>query len=238
MTFLKKFIGDKAFYKMAIKVTLPIMLQNLITNFVSLLDNLMVGNLGTEQMSGVSIVNQLLFIFNLAIFGAAHANKRRGNRVITSAVEHPSVMKAFDRLENEGFEVIRIPTDKKGFIDIAGLEAAVNENTVLISIMAVNNEIGTINPINQIKTALRRVNSQALIHVDAIQGFGKLPVKPAKMGIDLLTVSGHKVHAPKGVGALYVSKNAKNIKPVIFGGGQENALRSGTENTYFVLFHS
>ncbi len=165
---------------------------------------------------------------NLAVFGAAHANKRKGNRIITSAVEHPSVMKAFDRLESEGFEVIRIPTDKKGFIDIAGLEAAVNENTVLISIMAVNNEVGTIQPFEEISKIVKRKAAPALIHVDAVQAFGKIPLAPKKWGIDLMSVSSHKIHGPKGVGALFVKEGTK-LSPVAAGGGQERDIRPGTE---------
>lgn len=165
---------------------------------------------------------------NLAVFGAARANKRKGNRIITSAVEHPSVMKAFDRLENEGFEVIRIPTDKKGFIDIAELEAAVNEKTVLISIMAVNNEMGTIQPFEEISKIVKRKAAPALIHVDAVQAFGKIPLAPKKWGIDLMSVSSHKIHGPKGVGALFVKEGTK-LSPVAAGGGQERDIRPGTE---------
>jgi len=165
---------------------------------------------------------------NLAVFGAAHALKRRGNRVITSAVEHPSVQKAFDRLEAEGFEVIRIPTDKKGFVDFGDLENAVNEKTVLVSIMAVNNEVGTIQPVEKITKIVKRKNAPALIHVDAVQAFGKIPLTPKKWGIDLMTVSSHKIHGPKGVGALFIKEGTK-LSPVAAGGGQERDIRPGTE---------
>lgn len=165
---------------------------------------------------------------NLAVFGAAHANKRKGNRVITSAVEHPSVMKAFDRLESEGFEVIKVPTDKKGFIDIEALENAVNDKTVLISIMAVNNEVGTIQPFEELSKIAKRKGAPALIHVDAVQAFGKIPLTPKKWGIDLMTVSSHKIHGPKGVGALFV-KECTKLSPVAAGGGQERDIRPGTE---------
>lgn len=165
---------------------------------------------------------------NLAVFGAAHANKRRGNRVITSAVEHPSVQKAFDRLENEGFEVIRIPTDKKGFIDIGELEKAVNDRTILVSIMAVNNEVGTIQPIEELSKIVKRKNAPALIHVDAVQAFGKISLAPKKLGVDLMTVSSHKIHGPKGTGALFV-KDGTKLSPVAAGGGQERDIRPGTE---------
>ena len=165
---------------------------------------------------------------NLAVFGAAHQGKRKGNRVITSAVEHPSVQKAFDRLEAEGFEVIRIPTDKKGFVDFAELEKAVNEKTVLISVMAVNNEVGTIQPVEELSKIAKRKNAPALIHVDAVQAFGKIPLTPKKWGIDLMTVSSHKIHGPKGTGALFIKEGTK-LSPVAAGGGQERDIRPGTE---------
>lgn len=165
---------------------------------------------------------------NLAVFGAAYANKRKGNRVITSAVEHPSVQKAFDRLENEGFEVIRVGTDEFGTLDFSALEDAVNEKTVLVSIMAVNNEVGTIQPIDKIATLIKRKNSPALFHIDAVQAFGKLPLNVKKLGADLMTVSSHKIHGPKGVGALFIKKGTK-LTPVAVGGGQERDIRPGTE---------
>ncbi len=165
---------------------------------------------------------------NLAVFGAAHAHKRKGNRIITSAVEHPSVQKAFDRLENEGFEVVRIPTNKKGFINLDELETAVDEKTILISIMAVNNEVGTIQPIEELFKIVKRKNAPALIHVDAVQAFGKIPLTPKKWGIDLMTVSSHKIHGPKGAGALFVKEGTK-LSPVAAGGGQERDIRPGTE---------
>ena len=165
---------------------------------------------------------------NLAVFGAAYQHKRKGNRVITSAIEHPSVGKAFDRLESEGFEVIRIPTDSKGFIDLAELEKAVNEKTILISIMAVNNEVGTIEPIEEISHIVKRKNAPALIHVDAVQAFGKIPLTPKKWGIDLMTVSSHKIHGPKGVGGIFIKEGTK-LHPVAVGGGQERDIRPGTE---------
>lgn len=165
---------------------------------------------------------------NLAVFGAAYANKRKGNRVITSAVEHPSVQKAFDRLENEGFEVIRVGTDEFGTLDFSALEDAVNEKTVLVSIMAVNNEVGTIQPIDKIAALIKRKNSPALFHIDAVQAFGKLPLNVKKLGADLMTVSSHKIHGPKGVGALFIKKGTK-LTPVAVGGGQERDIRPGTE---------
>lgn len=165
---------------------------------------------------------------NTAIFGAVNANKRRGNRIITTSLEHPSVNECMKKLEEQGFEIIRLKPDINGAFSTAELMNAINSKTILISIMAVNNEIGTINPINQIKSALRRVNSQALIHVDAVQGFGKIPLNPAKTGIDLMSVSAHKIHGPKGAGALYIRKGLK-IHPYLVGGGQEKGMISGTE---------
>lgn len=165
---------------------------------------------------------------NTAIFGAVNARKKLGNRIITTKTEHPSVLRCMDVLEEQGFQVIRLSPGKNGAFEPEELINSVNKNTILISTMLVNNEIGSINPVELIDRAVKRVSAPALIHVDAIQAFGKMPVKPSKMGIDLLTVSGHKIHAPKGVGALYIRKNL-NIKPVIFGGGQENGLFSGTE---------
>lgn len=165
---------------------------------------------------------------NTAIFGAVNARRKMGNRIITTRLEHPSVMRCMDALEEQGFQVIRLSPGKNGAFVTEELLNAVNKNTILVSAMLVNNEIGSINPVELISRAVKRVSSPALIHVDAIQAFGKIPVKPAKMGVDLLTVSGHKIHAPKGVGALYVRKNL-SIKPYVLGGGQENKLFSGTE---------
>ncbi len=165
---------------------------------------------------------------NTAIFGAVNANKRNGNRIITTAIEHPSVNECMKRLEEQGFEIIRLRTDSTGAFSPQELLNAINNKTILISIMAVNNEIGTINPINLIKTAVRRANSPALIHVDAVQGFGKIPINPNKSGIDLLSVSSHKIHGPKGAGALFIKKGTK-IQPYLVGGGQEKGIISGTE---------
>lgn len=165
---------------------------------------------------------------NTAIFGAVNANKRKGNRIITTSLEHPSVSECMKRLEEQGFEVVRLKPDMNGAFSPMELMNAINSKTILISIMAVNNEIGTVNPINQIKTAVKRANSGALIHVDAVQGFGKIPLNPGKSGIDLMTVSSHKIHGPKGAGALYIRKGVK-IQPHVVGGGQEKGIYSGTE---------
>lgn len=165
---------------------------------------------------------------NTAIFGAVSANKRRGNRIVTTSLEHPSVNEAMKRLEQQGFEVIRLRPDSKGAFSPMELMNVINKKTILVSVMAVNNEIGTINPINQLKTAVKRVDSPALIHVDAVQAFGKIPLSPSRMGIDLMTVSSHKIHGPKGAGALYVKKGVQ-IQPHVVGGGQEHGIFSGTE---------
>ena len=165
---------------------------------------------------------------NTAILGAVNANRRKGNRIITTSLEHPSVNECMKKLEEQGFEVIRLKPDANGAFSPSELMNAINSKTILISVMAVNNEIGTINPINQLKTAAKRVNSDALIHVDAIQAFGKMPLNPSKSGIDLMTISSHKIHGPKGAGALYIRKGVK-IHPHVVGGGQEKGIFSGTE---------
>lgn len=165
---------------------------------------------------------------NLAILGAAHAMKRKGNKVITSAVEHPSVLKCFDRLESEGFTTVQIPTDKRGLIDLEALEREIDESTVLVSIMAVNNEVGTIQPVDKIKSIIKRKSSPALFHIDAVQAYGKLPLNVKKLGADLMSISSHKIHGPKGAGALFV-RNGTRLIPNALGGGQEKDLRPGTE---------
>lgn len=165
---------------------------------------------------------------NLAILGAAHAMKRKGNKVITSAVEHPSVLKCFDRLEGEGFTTVQIPTDKRGLIDLEALEREIDESTVLVSIMAVNNEVGTIQPVEKIKSIIKRKGSPALFHIDAVQAYGKLPLNVKKLGADLMSISSHKIHGPKGAGALFV-RNGTRLIPNALGGGQEKDLRPGTE---------
>lgn len=165
---------------------------------------------------------------NTAIFAAANSRKKLGNRIVTTKLEHPSVMRCMDALEEQGFQIVRLSPDRNGSFDTEELVNAVNKNTILVSAMLVNNETGAINPVELIGRAVKRASAPALIHADAIQGFGKLNVKPAKMGVDLLTVSGHKIHAPKGVGALYIRKGL-SIKPYVLGGGQEGNMFSGTE---------
>ncbi len=160
---------------------------------------------------------------NMALYGIAHARRREGNRIITSTVEHPAVLEACKILEKEGFDVTYIGVDDQCCLDTAQLRAAIDDQTTLISIMAVNNETGTIMPIEEIG----RLKGRAVFHTDAVQGFGKVNLK--NTGADLISVSAHKIHGPKGVGALYVRKGV-NLPAFIVGGGQERHMRSGTEN--------
>lgn len=166
---------------------------------------------------------------NMAVVGTAMANKRSGNKIITTMVEHPSVANPMKYLEDNGFEVTYLPVDKYGVADVEALKNAMTEDTILVSIMYVNNEVGAIQPIAEIGEYIRTVNPRVVYHVDAIQAFGKMEIKPRKDKIDLLTVSGHKIHGPKGVGFVYVKKNTK-MNPIILGGGQQMGVRSGTEN--------
>lgn len=165
---------------------------------------------------------------NLAVFGTVNWLKKRGNKIVTTAIEHSSVYEAVKHLEENGFEVVYIKPGKDGEFTEESFEQVIDKNTILVSVMAVNNELGTILPIEKLKKIIESKNSPALLHCDCVQAFGKIPLKLAKAGVDLASVSGHKVHAPKGVGALYVKKNL-HIKPIIFGGEQEKKLRPGTE---------
>lgn len=165
---------------------------------------------------------------NIAVFGAAHAMKRRARKIITSAVEHPSVSKAFDMLGQESFDVVRVPVDRFGKIDLDYLKSAVDENTALVSIMAVNNELGTIEPVDKIKKIITDAHSPALFHIDAVQAFGKIELNAKKLGADLMTVSAHKIHGPKGAGALFVRSGVHLVSPIV-GGEQERDIRPGTE---------
>lgn len=164
---------------------------------------------------------------NTCIFSAA-SNIKRGNRIITSAIEHPSVLEAALKLEKMGFEVIKIPCDNQGKISLSALSEALNEKTVLVSIMLVNNEIGSVQPIAEAVKLTRKLAPLALFHCDAVQAVGKIPVNVKSLGVDMLSVSGHKFHGPKGVGFIYCKKGVR-LTPFINGGGQERGLRSGTE---------
>ncbi|SDI67362.1 cysteine desulfurase [Pseudobutyrivibrio sp. 49] len=169
---------------------------------------------------------------NLAIKGGVAAKKRRGNHIITTKIEHASVLNPIKYLEKkEGFEVTYLGTDEYGVIRLDELKAALREDTIFVSIMMVNNEIGALQPIEEASKIIKSFNKEILFHVDAIQAFGKLAIQPKKMGIDLLTVSGHKIHGPKGSGFIYINEAIYNIMvPQILGGGHERGMRSGTEN--------
>lgn len=166
---------------------------------------------------------------NLAIIGSVIANKRKGKHIITSVFEHPSVSHVFKHLESEGYEVSTIPCDKKGVIDIKKLEDEIRDDTILVSIMHVNNEIGSIQPIESIGNIIKQKNKDIIFHVDCVQSFGKLEIHPSKVGIDCLSISGHKIHGPKGIGVLFIN-NPNRIKPIVYGGDHQNGIRSGTEN--------
>lgn len=166
---------------------------------------------------------------NLAIIGTAMANKRAGMHIITTAIEHASVSATMQYLEEQGFRITYLPVDKNGVIQIEDLETAICEDTILISVMYVNNEIGSVMPIAEIAEVIARKKPDILFHVDAIQAFGKYAIYPKRLHIDLLSVSGHKIHGPKGSGFLYIKDKVK-IKPILFGGGQQKGMRSGTEN--------
>ncbi|MGE4283820.1 MAG: cysteine desulfurase family protein [Clostridia bacterium] len=166
---------------------------------------------------------------NIAVRGVAAANKKRGNHLITSVIEHPSILNTFKHMEEEGFRVSYIQVDKNGMIDMKQLEQEISNDTILVSIMHVNNEVGTVQPLKEIRQMLDLQKSQAVFHVDAIQSFGKVAFVPEELGIDLLSISGHKLHGPKGIGALYIKKGLL-LKPIVYGGSQETGIRSGTEN--------
>ncbi len=165
---------------------------------------------------------------NWAILGAAHMLGKRGNRVITTKIEHPSVGEAFRRLEAEGFEVIYIGVDENGIINLSELREAVNEKTILVSVMHVNNETGAVQPVDKLKSIIREKSSFALLHCDCVQSFCKTEVLPKKWDVDMISISAHKIHGFKGTGALYTSN--PRIVPLLVGGGQQNSLRPGTEN--------
>ncbi len=166
---------------------------------------------------------------NMAIIGTAMANYRAGKHIVTTPMEHPAVGQCMKYLEKEGFEITYLQPDSAGCINPDDLGKSVRKDTILVSIMAVNNEIGSIQPIEQAGEIIKRKNPNTLFHVDAVQGYGKMEIYPKKWKIDMLSVSGHKIHGPKGVGFLYINEKVK-IKPIILGGGQQKGMRSGTEN--------
>lgn len=166
---------------------------------------------------------------NMAILGAAYAYHKRGKRVITTTIEHPSVREVFKHLSEQGFDVITLEVDAKGYISLEALEEAINDQTILVSIMHINNEIGTVQDIEKIGMLIKTKNPQTLFHVDAIQSFVKNPIHVKRCKIDLLSISAHKFHGPKGVGVLYKNKTTRLIE-LLYGGGQQKNRRSGTQN--------
>ena len=166
---------------------------------------------------------------NTAIIGTAMANRRKGKHIITTKVEHASVYEPMYHLEEEGYEVTYLDVDSEGIVDLGQLEESIREDTILVSCMMVNNEIGAIEPIEEIAKIIKAKNPNTIFHVDAIQAYGKFRILPKKMHIDMLSASGHKIHGPKGTGFLYISEKMK-IVPIIYGGGQQKGMRSGTDN--------
>ena len=166
---------------------------------------------------------------NWALIGTALANRRQGNHIIISSIEHPAVSAPAEFLESQGFEVTRLGVNAQGQISPEELKEAIRPETILVSVMFVNNEIGAVEPIAEIGELIKQVNPKTYFHVDAIQAYGKFRILPKKMHIDMLSASGHKIHGPKGVGFLYINSKAK-VQPLILGGGQQNGMRSGTDN--------
>ena len=166
---------------------------------------------------------------NMAIFGAAHALRRKGDHIITTAVEHPAVLRCMEALEKEGYRITYLGTDKNGVISLDELKKAITDKTILVSIMHVNNEIGSVMPVEEAGAIIKSIDKGIVFHVDAVQSYGKFRIYPKKMNIDMLSVSGHKIHGPKGIGFLYIDEKVK-IDPLILGGGQQGNMRSGTEN--------
>ncbi len=166
---------------------------------------------------------------NLALAGAALALRRQGNHIITTQIEHPAVLQTCAYLEANGFRVTYLPVDGYGRIRLEDLQRAMTPDTILVSVMHINNEVGSVQPIAEAGALIRRMNPRTLFHVDAVQSFGKERIYPKRMNVDMLSASGHKIHGPKGVGLLYVGERVK-LQPILFGGGQQRGLRSGTEN--------
>ncbi len=165
---------------------------------------------------------------NTVLFGVANAKKRSGNKIVVTAIEHSSVIEACKKLEQDGFEVVYLTPDKDGVIPPSAFEETVDENTILVACMAVNNEVGSVQNIERIGKIIKRKNKDAVFHVDAVQAYGKMALKPKKWNVDTLCVSSHKVHGPKGVGALYIKKGVR-VLPLLFGGEQQKKIRPGTE---------
>ena len=166
---------------------------------------------------------------NLALIGTAMANRRAGNHLITTGIEHPAIINTMRYLEEEGFRVTFLPVDRYGRISLDALKDALCEDTILVSVMYVNNEVGSVQPIQEAASMVKAYNKNILFHVDAVQGFGKYHIYPKRLKVDMCSISGHKIHGPKGIGFLYIKEGTK-ISPIIFGGGQQKGMRSGTEN--------
>ncbi|MBE5870230.1 MAG: cysteine desulfurase [Lachnospiraceae bacterium] len=190
-----------------------------------------------KTLAGILKVNEKEIFFtsggtesdNWALIGTAMANNRAGKHIITTKVEHPAILRTTEYLQSLGFEITYLPVDEKGFVRIEDLERALRRDTILVSMMYVNNEVGAKMPVEEAGAVIKRFNPSIVFHVDAVQGFGKFAIHPKKCGIDLLSVSGHKIHGPKGIGFLYINEKVK-IKPIHYGGGQQKGMRSGTEN--------
>lgn len=166
---------------------------------------------------------------NIAVIGGAMAHHREGKHLITTCIEHPAILNSMKYLEDQGFEVTYLKVSEEGLIDLEELKSAIREDTILVSIMAVNNEIGAVQPLEEAGKIIHAANPRIIFHVDAVQGYGKEQLIPKQMGIDMLSVSGHKIHAPKGIGFLYIKEGVR-IVPITYGGGQQGGLRSGTLN--------
>ena len=197
-------------------------------NYVKLAKNVIAKNLKVNEKE-IFFTSGGTESDNLAIIGVAMANVRAGNHLITSSIEHPAVLRTMEYLESQGFEVTYLPVDEYGRIRLQDLEAALRPSTILVSIMQTNNEIGSLQPIAEAGNVIKRYNPNIVFHVDAVQGYGKFRIHPKKMGVDLMSVSGHKIHGPKGIGFLYINEKVK-IKPISYGGGQQRGMRSGTDN--------
>lgn len=190
-----------------------------------------------EVIAGTLKVNTKEIIFtsggteadNMALIGAAMANRRAGNHIVTTRIEHPAVLQTAAYLESLGFQVTYLPVDETGVVRLEDLQEAVTRDTILVSMMHTNNEIGARQPVAEAGALIKELNPSALFHVDAVQGYGKDWIYPKRMHIDLLSVSGHKIHGPKGIGFLYKNERAK-VNPIVYGGGQQAGMRSGTEN--------
>ena len=192
----------------------------------------------TKRIAKALKVNEKEIIFtsggtesdNLALIGAAMAYKRAGNHIITSKIEHPAILNTVKFLESEGFNVDYLDVDEKGVVKLDDLKAKLSKETILVSVMHTNNEVGSLQPVEEIAKIVKDYNKDIIFHVDAVQGFTKSLIYPKRLNIDLLSISGHKIHGPKGIGVLYANEKIR-LKPITFGGGQQRGLRSGTLNT-------